>query len=142
MARPVSIAVGSLLAILTFAACAGRTETGPGPEEPPLGGPVKTAEPPNPRLAFASQSGDGGHEGSAPSTPGVPPSACPSDMVLADGMYCTEVRQDCIDWMDPPSQIARCRKFAPSVCLGERVHKRFCVDRDEYVPPGQTLPLG
>ncbi len=64
-------------------------------------------------------------------------------MLLIEGAYCTDVRQECLKWVDPPANpFARCAKFAPSVCAGERVRKRFCVDRDEYVHPGESLPLG
>jgi sulfatase modifying factor 1 len=64
-------------------------------------------------------------------------------MALIEGEYCTEVREDCVEWMEPPTRgLARCAKFAPSVCVGERVKKHYCVDRDEYVAPGQILPLG
>jgi formylglycine-generating enzyme required for sulfatase activity len=64
-------------------------------------------------------------------------------MVMVEGEYCTEVREDCLDWLEPPSNsVARCARFAPSVCVGERVKKRFCIDRDEYVVPGGELPLG
>jgi formylglycine-generating enzyme required for sulfatase activity len=64
-------------------------------------------------------------------------------MILVDGDYCTEVRQSCLDWEDPPSRpFARCARFAPSVCTGKRIHKRFCIDRDEYAEAGGPLPLG
>jgi formylglycine-generating enzyme required for sulfatase activity len=64
-------------------------------------------------------------------------------MVLVEGDYCTEVRQTCVGWLDPPQNpLARCAKFAPSECTGRRVHKRFCIDRDEYVAPGATVPAG
>jgi formylglycine-generating enzyme required for sulfatase activity len=64
-------------------------------------------------------------------------------MVLVEGEYCTEVRQTCAQWEDPPgTPLARCAKFAPSECVGQRVHKRVCVDRDEYVNPGETVPAG
>jgi formylglycine-generating enzyme required for sulfatase activity len=64
-------------------------------------------------------------------------------MVIAEGDYCTDVREECAEWMDPPgTKLARCAKYAPSVCVGERVHKRLCIDQDEYVPPGEALPLG
>ena len=81
------------------------------------------------------------------STPGPaarePDVACPPQMVFVEGDYCSEVRQACEVWLDPPSNpFARCAKFAPSVCDGPRVHKRFCVDRDEYVAPGDSLPMG
>jgi formylglycine-generating enzyme required for sulfatase activity len=66
-------------------------------------------------------------------------------MALVDGEYCTEVVQTCVDWMEPPTAggtIGRCRKFAPSVCKGARVHQKFCIDKDEYTPPGESLPRG
>jgi sulfatase modifying factor 1 len=69
--------------------------------------------------------------------------ACPNEMVLVEGDYCTEVRQSCVEWEDPPSRpFARCARFAPSVCTGKRVHKRFCIDRDEYAKAGEALPVG
>jgi sulfatase modifying factor 1 len=69
--------------------------------------------------------------------------SCPDGMVLVEGDYCTSVRQQCVEWMEKPDNpLARCARFAPSVCVGDRVHKRFCVDRDEYVAPGEELPLG
>jgi hypothetical protein len=64
-------------------------------------------------------------------------------MVLVDGQACTEVRETCVEWEDPPSlALARCARFGPSACVGARVHRRFCIDRDEFTPPGQSLPLG
>jgi formylglycine-generating enzyme required for sulfatase activity len=70
-------------------------------------------------------------------------SPCAAGMVLVEGEACTDVRQTCIAWEDPPSNpLARCATFAPSECVGRRVHRRFCVDRDEYAAPGQALPLG
>ncbi len=71
------------------------------------------------------------------------PDACPDTMVLVDGDRCTEVQQECVEWLDPKgSRLARCARFAPSVCKGHRQHERFCIDRDEYVAPGETLPEG
>lgn len=67
--------------------------------------------------------------------------ACPESMALVEGNYCTEARQTCSDWLDPPSlAVARCREFAPSECIGERVKKRFCVDKDEYTKKSDALP--
>lgn len=71
--------------------------------------------------------------------------SCPGNMVLVEGEYCTEVRQDCLEWMDRPDGNLpqhRCAKFAPSKCIGERVHKRFCIDKDEYAKEGESLPQG
>ena len=136
-------------AAATVAACATRPEAGPPAEGPPL-----------PRLAAASAPEDPpspGGEAPAPhlalasfaKVPGSPSDGvasaqpvCPASMVLVDGDYCTDVREKCLQWEDPPSnQLARCAKFGPSECVGEKVHKRFCVDRDEYVVPGTDLPV-
>jgi formylglycine-generating enzyme required for sulfatase activity len=64
-------------------------------------------------------------------------------MVLVDGDYCPQVRQTCKRWLDPPGPYHeyRCAEYAPSECLAPRAHKRFCIDREEYVKPGDTLPL-
>ncbi len=71
-------------------------------------------------------------------------SACPEGMVLVDGMYCPKVEQKCLHWMDPPGRYHefRCAEYAkPAKCLSaHRVHLRFCMDKYEYTPPGQTLP--
>ena len=69
--------------------------------------------------------------------------ACPAEMVLVEGSYCTDVRQDCNRWLDAESlPFARCAEYSPhSRCVGKRVPMRFCIDRREYTPPGQKLPL-
>jgi hypothetical protein len=77
------------------------------------------------------------------SVPLVRREACPGGMVLVDGNRCTAVRQECVEWLDSrATPLARCARFAPSVCTGDRVHERFCIDRDEYVAPGESLPAG
>jgi formylglycine-generating enzyme required for sulfatase activity len=64
-------------------------------------------------------------------------------MVLVDGKRCTDVLQECAEWLDSRgTPLARCARFAPSVCTGKRVHERFCIDRDEYVASGESLPRG
>jgi hypothetical protein len=119
-----AVAVAAICAV----ACS-TSEAGSGPEAPP---PV--------RLAAALDK-----TASLPPPEPLPEPApsCPDGMVLIEGEYCTDVREVCAKWMDPPTNpVARCALFAPSVCVGERVKKRYCVDRDEYVAPGQELPLG
>jgi len=142
-----AVAVAAL-PLAALAACV--SETGPGAEGPPL-----------PRLAAATEAttsrpelapGDATHLALAslakdPDSPSDPVAAaqpsCREGMVLIKGEYCTEVREECVEWMEPPSNVlARCAKFAPSTCVGERVKKRYCIDRDEYVAPGEELPLG
>jgi len=68
---------------------------------------------------------------------------CPEGMALVDGMYCPEVELKCQEYADPPGRYEhfRCLNYAPSVCKSkERKHLRFCIDRTEYTPPGETLP--
>jgi sulfatase modifying factor 1 len=150
--RPVAqLTVTALVAAISVASCA-HSEPGLPAEGPPISRlaaaapsslcesvPVRVELEP-PHLALASLAKD-------PSSPSDPIASahpsCADGMVLAEGEYCTEVREDCLDWLEPPSSsLARCAKFAPSVCVGERVKKRYCIDRDEYVARGQELPLG
>jgi len=139
---PLALAVGVVAAVL--AACAAHSEARVGAEGParlpvdPDPGPATEPAIPAPHLALASLARD-------PSSPADPVASaqpsCPDDMVLIEGGYCTEVREQCLEWEDPPkNKLARCAKFAPSACVGERVHKRFCADRDEYLAPGESLP--
>jgi sulfatase modifying factor 1 len=82
-------------------------------------------------------------DGGAPEAGSAAPGPCPDSMVLVESEYCTEVRERCEEWIEPPSNmLARCARYAPSTCVGVRVHKRFCIDRDEYVAPGDALPMG
>jgi len=70
---------------------------------------------------------------------------CPAGMILVEGMYCPNPKQECIDWMEDPAKFpyARCRKYKePSECNGARVPMAFCIDREEYAPQGQELPQG
>jgi hypothetical protein len=59
------------------------------------------------------------------------PAACPGDMILVDGEYCTEVEQKCLkSWFDKSNKKTVCEEFEPSSrCTGQRAHKRFCIDR-------------
>ena len=69
--------------------------------------------------------------------------SCPDGMVLVEGDYCPEVRHHCERYLDPPGRYEafRCAKYSrPAECLGERVRMRFCIDRDEYVGDGDSLP--
>src|SRR5262249_1322240 len=71
--------------------------------------------------------------------------ACSSAMVLVDGMHCPNLRQTCVKWVDPPTSAfpsTRCAEWKqPSQCEGERVHRRYCIDRDEFVRPPEALPM-
>ncbi len=72
---------------------------------------------------------------------GVLPAAaapvCGEDMLLVDGEACPDAEQVCLKWIDPPPyQNLRCAEYAkPARCKVPRVHRRFCVDREEYAAP-------
>jgi sulfatase modifying factor 1 len=71
------------------------------------------------------------------------PVACGAGMVLVEGEYCPEVRHECKRWLEDSGRYAfyRCAEYASATCLSKaREHKRFCIDRDEYVLEGETLP--
>lgn len=59
------------------------------------------------------------------------PSSCPEGMVLVDGDYCTDVKHDCEkEWFSEANKKRVCERFAPrSECVGQRVPKRFCIDK-------------
>jgi hypothetical protein len=62
------------------------------------------------------------------------PPVCAPGMILVEGMYCTQVEQPCVKWMEDPAlySYARCAVFAKqSVCKGEQIPLRFCIDRLE-----------
>jgi hypothetical protein len=54
-------------------------------------------------------------------------------MVLVDGDYCTEVEHKCLkSWFDKSNKKVVCELFEPtSTCVGERVRKRYCIDKYE-----------
>ena len=72
---------------------------------------------------------------------------CPPEMVLVEGEYFPKVKQKCLKYLDdqgPGGFLShhRCAVFErPAICAGEREHRRFCIDRDEYTPEGEKLPL-
>ncbi len=86
--------------------------------------------------------------------PTAPPSAarpaehstagqCPANMVLVEGDYCPDVRHECKRWLEEKGKYAyyRCEEYTRATCVSkEREHKRFCMDRDEWVPHGEKLP--
>jgi sulfatase modifying factor 1 len=153
MAAPSKFVSSSVFIVSVFllgvAACASHAETGAGAEGPkrPVAAPIPTEVADS---THARMPPDALHPEPLPSPVEAPvaapapssSSACGEGMVLVEGEYCTEVRQICEDWMESPNATsnARCRKFAPSECIGTRVHKRFCIDKDEYTAKGETLP--
>ncbi|MBI5538328.1 MAG: SUMF1/EgtB/PvdO family nonheme iron enzyme [Deltaproteobacteria bacterium] len=61
-------------------------------------------------------------------------SGCPSDMKLVDGDFCTRVEQKCRrKWNSKYTHKTVCMEFeAPSRCVGDKQHKRFCIDTYEW----------
>jgi formylglycine-generating enzyme required for sulfatase activity len=55
-------------------------------------------------------------------------------MILVEGDYCPDAEQVCLRWIDPPPyENLRCAEYAkPAKCKVPKVHKRFCIDREEY----------
>lgn len=77
-------------------------------------------------------------------SPPAAPASCPEGMILVEGKFCPKVEQTCVEWLDDPSkfQFARCKRYAePSVCKGERVAMRFCIDRFEAADDS-GMPVG
>jgi hypothetical protein len=71
------------------------------------------------------------------------PKACPAEMILVEGSYCPNVRQECLRYMDPPGRYGtlRCAEFKqPATCAGERQPMRFCIDREEHAEAADTRP--
>ena len=56
--------------------------------------------------------------------------SCPAGMKLVDGDYCTDVDYECKkSWYDKSNKKTVCEEFEPkSICKGEKVHKRYCMD--------------
>ncbi len=68
------------------------------------------------------------------SAPATGPSSCPENMALVEGDYCTEVEQKCKkSWFDKSNKKTVCEEFeAPSRCVGQKLKKRFCIDKYEW----------
>ncbi|MBX3212513.1 MAG: SUMF1/EgtB/PvdO family nonheme iron enzyme [Labilithrix sp.] len=62
---------------------------------------------------------------------------CGERMILVEGDACPSAEQVCLKWLDPPPyQNLRCGEYAkPAKCKVPRVHRRFCIDREEFAEP-------
>jgi formylglycine-generating enzyme required for sulfatase activity len=119
-------------------------------DEPPAnaaGADPAPAPSPAPPPATATTPGTAPTSGTAP-TPSTA-SPCSGEMLLIDGEHCSDVEQVCLKWIDPPPyQNLRCAEYAkPTKCKVAKVHKRFCIDREEYTDgrtkneAGEDLPV-
>jgi hypothetical protein len=97
--------------------------------------------------ASAGVAANGDPTGGAPdasSTSTSTSTSCPAEMVPVVGEYCPQPEQVCLRWLDPPGAYHdyRCGEYKkPAKCNGSREKKSFCIDREEYVQPGETLPI-
>jgi sulfatase modifying factor 1 len=66
-------------------------------------------------------------------------------MLLVEGEYCTAVVEHCLKWLDPDNKGVNgpvmCAHFAPSTCVGAKVHKKFYIDRFEFPNVEGAKPL-
>lgn len=82
----------------------------------------------------------------APAPPSPPP-PCPPEMVLVEGDYCPKPVHRCLKYLDEQGAGTylskhRCAVYDRTVeCKAPLEHRRYCIDRDEYTAPGDTLPL-
>ncbi len=135
-AAPAAVALACSVTV-GLAACSGAA-----PE--PVAAPPAPPQPPPPAAELvppASTAGpaDAGAPADAvavaePDRGPASPAACPEDMVLIDGDYCTELELKCLSsHYAPQNKKTICHEFAsPSKCVGDKVHKRYCIDRYEY----------
>jgi hypothetical protein len=141
---PLAVAMLAVAASMLVAACSGAApavaQPPSAPAPSPSGAPTTTPPPPEPPAALepdagASSSEDAGvPPGTVAAEPASGPAACPEGMALVDGDYCTEVEQKCLkSHYAKQNKKTICERFAePSVCVGAKVHKRYCVDLYEY----------
>ena len=99
----------------------------PAPPPPPLPTAVTPSPAPEPVASVAPE----------PTPPPAPsaPAACPADMKLVDGDYCSEVDQKCLkSWFDKSNKKTICEQFDPANnrCTGDKEHKRYCIDTYEW----------
>lgn len=124
------------LALASLVACAGaRPSEGAGPSEgpAPAGGPEPVAAPPASSPAAASAAPPAS---SAPAPAAEGPTACPANMVLVEGDYCTRVEHRCKpgqEWYAKANKKRVCEDFEEkATCVGERIKKRYCIDKYEW----------
>ena len=123
--------------------------TGRGPEAPARAEPVSPARPAKPAPVSTGGAPQTAGSATAPAAEPKPapessaaaagPSsnACPGDMKLVEGEYCTKLELTCKrSWYDKSNKKTVCEEFEPrSRCVGEKSKKRFCID--EYTWPNQ-----
>ncbi|MBK7581628.1 MAG: SUMF1/EgtB/PvdO family nonheme iron enzyme [Myxococcales bacterium] len=116
----------------------------PSHSSPELEAPLEAeADPPSAPLERAPIFTRSGASSAPPGSP-TAGASCPPEMQRVEGSYCPEVEQRCLRYLDSPKArfgTYRCAVYAPSRCLSpQRTPLRFCIDRDEHVTAGASLP--
>jgi hypothetical protein len=83
-----------------------------------------------PARASEPQTRGNGSQDAATATSG----ACPSDMLLIDGEYCTKLEVKCLkSWYAGWNKKLICERFEePTRCVGAKEKRRYCIDRYEF----------
>jgi hypothetical protein len=113
--------------------------------QPAAAGSAVVAGPASSAAASEGQAGEGRGDDRKTTVSGQPDgaSSCAPGMILVEGDYCPEVEHACKRWLENEGRYKhyRCEEYTSARCLSKaREHKKFCIDRDEYVPPGESLP--
>ena len=134
------------VSVALVAACSGTSQTGPSSPPPTATPSALTVSAPGTEFdaglamdadagddASDPDAGDGGDAAAAVQDP-PKPSACPDDMKLVDGEYCSEVEHKCLkSWYDKSNKKVICEEFAPTAkCVGTKTKKRYCIDTYEW----------
>jgi hypothetical protein len=119
---------------------AGASDTGARGARERDGGPPDGAPPEGGAAKLTPTSNEKGPE---PPTHGPEPASCPSDMALVDGEYCTELELKCLrSTYAPQNKKVICHEFeSPSKCVGDKVKRRYCIDKYEYPNKKGERPL-
>jgi hypothetical protein len=129
-----TLLIAAAVALAAAGACSSAPRPEPGPPPAPSPPPPQlTAPAPGPFPAPPEPTA-----GTPTPTPEPAPAAggaCPADMVLVEGEYCTEVEHTCLlEWFAPQNKKRVCEQFAEgsAKCVGSRVPKRYCIDKYEW----------
>jgi hypothetical protein len=133
----------ALAVVLTIAACAAAPPSpppepvSPAPVASSLAEPLASASPvdagqpedASSDAALASISSD-----ASVAEADAGPTSCPDGMVLIDGDYCTDLEMKCLrSTYAKQNKKTICHEFEkPTKCVGQKVHKRYCIDKYEY----------
>lgn len=132
----------SIATLAGFVACATVPPAEPESAAPPLVGPGAPTSAPDasvtsledasvtPEAGAVAAAGDAG----SASGPTADEGACPAGMKLVSGDYCTDVDYKCEkSWYAKWNKKTVCERFEEkSVCAGQKVKKRYCIDTYEW----------